>query len=239
MTGHDPESVKNGDSRIEDYLDRICAPLVGNLPYERRQEIRAEIREHLDALTEASIESGHTPDKAVERALQQFGDPKRISMEILKSRNLDEGSLVAALRAALVGYGLTAICFLLFVVVVIVEDMQEKLQTLEWSGLDFFLLFMLYIGNALLTGISTGYRSRRYGLSGIAIAGGSIILATAVASSLAELGIWPEEIGEMAKACFVLETLWLMIGMIGVGVSLAVQKTAKRFRDRVSPTRLA
>src|SRR5438045_9125063 len=44
------------DPRIEDYLDHVCAPLVGVVPYARRQELRAELREHLAAMAAAQQE---------------------------------------------------------------------------------------------------------------------------------------------------------------------------------------
>jgi hypothetical protein len=63
------------DVPIEDYLDKVYAPLVKVVPYARRQELRKEIRGHLEALMDGYEELGHSPEAAALAALQQFGDP--------------------------------------------------------------------------------------------------------------------------------------------------------------------
>ena len=63
------------EARLEDYLDQVCAPLVGSLPYAARQELRREIHQHLRSLSAAYQEVGATPDSALSQALEKFGDP--------------------------------------------------------------------------------------------------------------------------------------------------------------------
>ena len=72
------------DPLIEDYLDHLCAPLVGVATYPQRQELRAEWGAHLDALVEAYREAGHGPAGAVVEALKQFGDPQELAAEWLR-----------------------------------------------------------------------------------------------------------------------------------------------------------
>jgi HAAS len=55
------------------YLDRVGASLAGLLPEERRAELRAELRDHLEALIAAHEELGASPEEAVTAALRQFG----------------------------------------------------------------------------------------------------------------------------------------------------------------------
>jgi len=62
-------------ARIEDYLDHVFAPLLGLVPYARRQELRAELRSHLEALVATHEERGAARDAAVAMALRQFGPP--------------------------------------------------------------------------------------------------------------------------------------------------------------------
>jgi hypothetical protein len=69
------------ESQIEDYLDHICAPLVGLAPYEARQKLRAELRGHLEALVVARREIGACPEGAVREALAQFGDPRIVARQ--------------------------------------------------------------------------------------------------------------------------------------------------------------
>jgi hypothetical protein len=67
------------DPRIDDYLDHVYAPLVGVVPYARRQELKAELRAHLETLAASYEEVGSMPDAAVVLALRQFGDPRDLS----------------------------------------------------------------------------------------------------------------------------------------------------------------
>src|SRR5258708_7636566 len=67
------------DARIEDYLDRIYAPMVGRLPYARRQELRNEMRAHVGQLIAAHEELGSEGEEAVTAALRQFGEPALVA----------------------------------------------------------------------------------------------------------------------------------------------------------------
>jgi hypothetical protein len=66
---------------IEDYLDHFCAPLVGTVPYERRQELRRELTCHLESIMDALQELGATRDEAVLDALHRFGDPQKLGAQ--------------------------------------------------------------------------------------------------------------------------------------------------------------
>ncbi|MCW3051250.1 MAG: hypothetical protein JWN14_420 [Chthonomonadales bacterium] len=68
---------------IEDYLDRLCAPLVDTMTYEQRLATREEIRAHLLVLAAGHEELGSSPDEAIQAALQQFGEAKQIGRSLL------------------------------------------------------------------------------------------------------------------------------------------------------------
>lgn len=55
------------DDTLDDFLDHVCAPLVGVVPFVRRRQLRAELRE----LVEMRIEDGLSP----EQAIRELGDP--------------------------------------------------------------------------------------------------------------------------------------------------------------------
>jgi hypothetical protein len=67
------------ESRIEDYLDQTCAPMVKQKPYEERSAIREELRNHLCALVRASIELGAAESEAVASALRRMGKPQVVA----------------------------------------------------------------------------------------------------------------------------------------------------------------
>jgi hypothetical protein len=74
-------STQVWDPRIGDYLNQVCAPLIGRAPTARLAELRAELRTHLEARAEAYRELGSEPEEAVWAALEQMGDPRRLSRE--------------------------------------------------------------------------------------------------------------------------------------------------------------
>jgi hypothetical protein len=69
----------SGEARIEAYLNTLSGKLEGTLTEEQRQSYQAEMREHLDAMIEAHEELGASPEEAVNFALNQFGDTRRIA----------------------------------------------------------------------------------------------------------------------------------------------------------------
>jgi hypothetical protein len=82
------------DPRVEDYLDRVCGPLVGIVPYEKRAEIRRELCEHLQALIATHEDLGSTREEAVTAALQQFGDPAKLAQHWLREWEYTDANAV-------------------------------------------------------------------------------------------------------------------------------------------------
>lgn len=79
------------DYRIEDYLDHVFAPLVSAIPFRRRKEMRAEMRTHLLARTEAYRELGSESDEALRLTLKQFGEPDLVAERWLEETNASDG----------------------------------------------------------------------------------------------------------------------------------------------------
>lgn len=57
-------------AQIEDHLDHVFSPLVGTVPYARRCQLRAQLRDRLNALTAEYIAAGRTPEQAVKKAIE-------------------------------------------------------------------------------------------------------------------------------------------------------------------------
>ena len=60
-------------AQIEDYLDYLCAPLLGIAPYAQRRRLRLEAADHLQALAEDFQAEGFAPDQAFLLALKEYG----------------------------------------------------------------------------------------------------------------------------------------------------------------------
>lgn len=80
---HDPhrnanlpaDAADSVEAQIEDYLDYLCAPLLGIVPYAQRRRLRLEAADHLYALTEDYSAEGFAPLEAVSIAQREYGEP--------------------------------------------------------------------------------------------------------------------------------------------------------------------
>ncbi|RYG44966.1 hypothetical protein EON79_13735 [bacterium] len=70
---------------LEDYLDRLAAPLVGTVPIEKRQRFVMEVASHLDSLAEDYRLEGIDPDEAAHRAVREHGAPGKLAEEFLEA----------------------------------------------------------------------------------------------------------------------------------------------------------
>lgn len=71
---------------IEDYLDRLCLPLIRRLPYHERRRIRQELRDHLLERVNELKAQGVSDDEAVVVAIRHFGQPEWVGTLILEKR---------------------------------------------------------------------------------------------------------------------------------------------------------
>lgn len=68
------------EQEFETYLDQVCARL--GLSRERREEIREELRAHLDEHWERISGSGQARERCIGRVLAEFGPPDRLAAAI-------------------------------------------------------------------------------------------------------------------------------------------------------------
>jgi hypothetical protein len=146
------------DSRLEDYLDHVCAPLVGLVPYARRQELRAELRGHLEALVATHEELGSARDAAVVLGLRQFGPPRDLARRW--AREWAHGTaapmqLEPAWRAMLIALGsfgaatLLALGMLLIVVLTADHPLPDVLR----EPVGFSMIYLLPVLAGLAVGL--------------------------------------------------------------------------------------
>ena len=80
-----PPAEEEAQAQIEDYLDYLCAPLLGIVPYAQRRRLRLETEDHLLALVEDFGAEGFAPDQAVTVALREYGEPWRIGQDFAEA----------------------------------------------------------------------------------------------------------------------------------------------------------
>jgi hypothetical protein len=199
-----PGSMPESTERLEDYLDFACAPLVGRVPYSRRQELRAELRSHLEALADSYVELGHTPDTALVLSLRQFGDPTKLGKSWVR-----EWSQAPELRAG-EAFRLSFISFLIPSLIVgpvlygVVAGMPPPSAVS-----DAVLLFLV----PLVAGMITGWRST-----------GRQPLAVFYALSLLTLCFVPFQ----TPMPLLLGIAWLPAGCVGAAIGSVLRRRFSR-----------
>ena len=78
------ETDARGDAWTEDYLDHLCAPLVGIVPLAERRNLRDEVRAHLEALADEFGFEGKSPPEAAAAALLELGEPWQVGQTFLR-----------------------------------------------------------------------------------------------------------------------------------------------------------
>lgn len=77
----EPPGEDGVQALLGDYLDHLCAPLLGIVPYAQRRRLRAEAEDHLLALAEDFEAEGFSPAEAVVVALREYGEPWRVGQD--------------------------------------------------------------------------------------------------------------------------------------------------------------
>jgi hypothetical protein len=196
------------DPRIEDYLDQVYAPLVDVAPYARRQELRTELREHLEALAATHEALGSSREAAVLAAFRQFGPPRDLARQWMRGEAPDRPT--PAWRAALVALGCFGVATLL----------AFKLLTAACpDGFAWYydeIIVLLVIGGILplLGGIATGLVARARPAFGSFLAVAALFLPT-VFVAMDPLNHSPDKSGLASAAlliCRAQALLWMPIG---------------------------
>lgn len=158
------------EERVEDFLDRLYAPLVPCVPYAVRRQVRWEMKEHLLAIAEAYEELGSGPAEALEEAIARFGAPEQVSAQWLRAWRAPSGVASArpAAAAALKTFGQALLAGL---ALLHIND--------RWPGPtvlgDMLPIGVLVVGLPLAAGMLVGARHRRgalgtfYALSGVTL----------------------------------------------------------------------
>lgn len=148
---------------IEDYLDKVWAATAYILPYTERQERRAEMRMHLEAMTAAYIELDVAPEEAVAAALRQFGDCRKISRQLV--REWEQAALSAPIRSArpatrwaLRRFGAGALTSAVAIPLLTSIHIHHYIR--GWSTPIDMLQLGLFFGLPLLIGLHTGVQVR-------------------------------------------------------------------------------
>jgi hypothetical protein len=179
------------------------------VPYARRQELRAELRGHLEALVSTHEELGSARDAAVVLALRQFGPPRHLSRQWAHEWTRDIAPvglrpLWQATRIALASFGAAALLALALMAAFIGSAVGE-IGTYTIVGMVALLL-------PALAGLSTGLRAPARPAMGAFFALALLTLPTAALAlhALAQPGPGADQALSLGLA--MAQPLWIPIG---------------------------
>lgn len=216
------------EAQIGDYLDYLCAPLLGIVPYAQRRRLRLETEDHLRALAEDFEAEGFAPAEAVTVALQEYGEPWRIGQDFTDAwlsgphpcrfaRFTD-----AATLRAFGWFGVFSVLTLLGVEQYALMPHQEAL------GL---LLQCLAVVTPLLAGVLTGLALHPKTAGGVCRAVAALGLASGAAGAL----VLPHlEVLQFALFQFV---FWLPAGCLSAAVTASLRRQLRLQNYLRSPER--
>ncbi len=212
------------DEQVEDYLDYLCAPPIGSVPYRRRLRFRMEVQAHIDGLIMQYREQGLGLSEAVQTALHELGEPGPAGQDFLQewlegSPHAGAGPVVrtTALRA-----------FAMFGIATVLNLFAIQLSGDEGRNVpdQFPYLLTLAMVSPLIAGCLTGLsRPAR-----IKAGTGYAILLCASASGTVGLTMLPQMEG-LIFALFQL-LFWLPAGCLSVLGTASLVRQHRRLRFR-------
>jgi len=210
-----PPADEEAQAQIEDYLDYLCAPLLGIVPHAQRRRLRLETEDHLRMLAEDFGAEGFAPDEAVAVALQEYGEPWRIGQDFADAWlsgshpcRLARFTDAATLRA-FGWFGVLSVLSLLGVEQCTLAPRQEAL----WS-----LVQCLAVVAPLVAGVLTGHALHPRTAGGVCRAVAALGLASGAAGALV-LPHW--EVLQFALFQFV---FWLPAGCLSAAVTASLRR---------------
>ena len=200
---------------IEDYLDYLCAPLLGVVPYRQRRRLRTEAEDHLIALAEDFGAEGFAPEEAVAVALCEYGDPWHVGQSFADAwiggdtpRRLSRLADAATLRA-FGWFGVLTVLNLLLIEWSVLLPQRSYLSLIEQC---------LTVASPVAAGALTGAARHARTVRG----GGRALALLILASAAVGLVLRPHQEG-FTFALFQL-VFWLPVGCLSATVAASLRR---------------
>ena len=215
------ETDARGDAWTEDYLDHLCAPLVGIVPLAERRNLRDEVRAHLEALADEFGFEGKSPPEAAAAALLELGEPWQVGQTFL--REWLQGSPHVAPARLTRAAAFRAFAF--FGVAALPSWALLEHRALDPSTFDLTLwLWLLATLAPVLAGALTGLGQPARMGRGLCWAVGALTLHALAAGAL----LLPQPDGFMFVLCLLL--WWLPAGWLSATATAHLVRSHRRAR---------
>ncbi|MBW3625550.1 MAG: permease prefix domain 1-containing protein [Armatimonadetes bacterium] len=211
------------DPYIEDYLDRVYAPLVGVIPYTRRRDLIDEMRSHLYELVQTRREEGAEEEEALREAFRQFGPPRRIARAWIEAESIPWTRRQGWLASLLTFGGAALVAFLM--VASPYSGGEDWFQRRNLGYADIWAGLVLPLFAAILLGYHA--RARVY-LTSFFVLSAMILVASLL--YLADLPSGASYGGFSSIYEFfavVLGLYWILLAFIGIGIGTAFRRLVR------------
>jgi len=153
---HEEEAVAfDVESQVEEYLDFLCVPLVGIVPYKQRRHMRLEAADHLRSHIDDLQAEGLRPQAAADCAMHEYGEPWKVGHRLADAYltgSAHQTALGSIDAIAFKAFGRFGVCTV--VTVLVLEAMTLVPLTTGWlTPLYGALLLLGPIAAGILTGM--------------------------------------------------------------------------------------
>jgi len=221
------------EAAIEDYLDHIFGRALA-LPYERRAELRRELRQHLAALVAAEQEEqGADGGAAVEAALRRFGDPRKIGRALRREweRTRTDVTFTEYRNRALAWFGTLTLLNLVTTTFLLCLPAEQQTRILVfWPT---FMVAWVITGSPILAGWNLGRHAAPQRHAGRALLCAFALLVAGLEgvalllSPLTESGGFWEIVQENCRWLGIFYVVWAPLGALSA--ALARRRWSFRF----------
>ncbi len=221
VTHERPAQQQRDEEQIEDFLDHLCAPLIGIVPYRERLAFRQEAHAHIEGLIREFQYEGQEIAAATESALREFGEPWKVGQAFLQewsrgaSGQLPSGQIRKAAWTAFGGFGVASMWTLLVL---------ESSASAPPNENSMLILGGLAFCSPFVAGGFVGALAPAQARRGIATALGGLILHSCAVGALMQPG--------REALLFALWQLlfWLPVGVGSAAVTAACLRYVRRPR---------
>lgn len=215
------ETDARGDAWTEDYLDHLCAPLVGIVPLAERRDLRAEVQAHLEALAAEYGFEGKPPSEATAAALLELGEPWQVGQIFLREWLQGRPDVTPARLTRQAAFR----AFAFFGVAALPSWALLEPRALDLSASDLTpWLWLLAALAPLLAGALTGLAPQPKMGRGLCWAIGALTLHALAAGAL----LLPQPDGFMFVLCLLL--WWLPAGWLSATAAAHLIRSHRRAR---------
>lgn len=246
-----PDSATARTAQINAYLDAVCKQMPAEVPAEALENMRLEMRGHLEAAIIAHCELGQTEAEAMQSALTQFGTSRAVARRWQQewTETLAETksvSMWASLNTSLKTWAIVNICAAVLRAAYQPIQLTPNITALQTLALS-LMLYTTLLGMPLLAGVMIGLRAHRRPL--LCALGGNLLLLPLLVAGWTGANHWShhyigwvtgraqsaplgQEMSDAIVSVSLFLPTWVTMSLLGCSLALIGRHIRKHVRRR-------